>query len=70
LPTLEEGMSLMEREKKSFDLYIDPVFDHRQSYIWTADKVGAGRAWFVVFNLGSCGRLDFGNGYDVRAVRS
>ena len=55
LPTLEEAMSLMEPEKKNGDLYIDPVFDARQRWIWTADKVkGEPRAWYVHFTYGSC----------------
>lgn len=36
LPTLEEAMSLMEPQKKNADLYIDPVFDNTQRWIWTA----------------------------------
>jgi hypothetical protein len=67
LPTLEEAMSLME-PKKSGELYLDPVFDRKQYYIWTADKESAGRAWVVLFVNGYCGR-NVGGNY-VRAVRS
>jgi len=49
LPTLEEAMSLMEPEKKSNGLYLDPVFDEKQQVIWTADKDASGRAWVVKF---------------------
>lgn len=57
LPTLEEAMTLMEREKKNADLYIDPVFDQTQSWIWTADKpAGASLAWVVDFYVGNCPR--------------
>lgn len=38
LPTLEEAMSLMEPTKHG-DLYIDPIFDSKQSWIWTCDQV-------------------------------
>jgi TIR domain/Protein of unknown function (DUF1566) len=69
LPTLEEAMSLME-SKKSGDLYIDAKFNAKQWWIWTADIFSAGRAWFVFFNFGSCGRYGFGYTNDVRAVRS
>lgn len=54
LPTLEEAMSLMECEKKNGDLYIDPVFDKRQWWIWTADRESAGQAWCVTFASGNC----------------
>ena len=71
LPTLEEAMSLMEREKKNADLYIDPMFDTKQRYIWTADRYSASGAWNVVFDLGYCNHI----GVDIldifaRAVRS
>jgi len=70
LPTLEEAMSLME-SKKHDKLFIDSVFDHKQTWIWTLDRErGGGHAWCVGFDSGSCGHL--GVGYDeyVRAVRS
>ncbi|MFQ5630538.1 MAG: DUF1566 domain-containing protein, partial [bacterium] len=38
LPTLEEAMSLMEKENMNGDLHIDPVFDKAQSWIWTSDN--------------------------------
>jgi hypothetical protein len=54
LPTLEEAMSLMEPEQKNVGLFnvglfIDPVFDSEQIWIWTASKQSAGRAWCVFF---------------------
>jgi len=70
LPTLGEAMSLMEREKKSGELYIDPVFDRQQQWIWTADKESAGRAWCVGFYYGYCGHGGVGSDGFVRAVRS
>ncbi len=71
LPTLEEAMSLMEPEKKEH-LYIDPIFDSKQSHIWTANQVGdaISQQWAVDFSSGYC--INYGprsNGY-VRAVRT
>ncbi len=69
LPTLEEAMSLMEPKKKNGDLYIDPVFDKTQSWIWTADPiVGSAAAWVVSFDLGGC--IPYYLFIYVRAVRS
>ena len=69
LPTLEEAMSLMESRERD-DLYIDPVFDRTQRWIWTADKAdSAGVAWVANFNLGYCGRSRVTNGFYVRVVR-
>lgn len=69
LPTLEEAMSLMEREEKNGDLYIDGVFEREQRWIWTADKESAGRAWVVSFNDGVCNHGNVGFNDYVRAVR-
>jgi hypothetical protein len=52
LPTVEEAMSLMEPEIKNGSLYIDPVFDRTQRYIWTADKYLSEVAWVVNFFAG------------------
>ncbi len=54
LPTLEEGMSLMEPSKKNKDLYIDPVFDSNQDWIWTADGYDKNASWIVSFSFGRC----------------
>ncbi|MBD3338831.1 MAG: DUF1566 domain-containing protein [Candidatus Lokiarchaeota archaeon] len=72
LPTLEEAMSLMEPQKNEHSLYIDPLFDAEQLWIWTADSVkGERRQWVVLFSSGGCddGFLYY-DGYYVRAVRS
>jgi len=69
LPTLEEAMSLME-PKPSGDLYIDPVFDRTQRWIWTADKAdSAGVAWVAHFSVGICRHGLVADGAFVRVVR-
>jgi hypothetical protein len=73
LPSLEEAMSLMESKKMNGDLYVDPVFDKIQRWIWTADPVaGSEAAWVVSFNGGRCVPNDLYVDDDifVRAVRS
>ncbi len=67
LPTLEEAMSLIE-PKQYGNLYIDPVFDRKQRWIWTLDKFSASSAWRVSFDLGGCFNLALRSIY-VRAVR-
>ena len=70
LPTIEEGMCLIEQEPKN-DLYIDPVFDSKQRYIWTVDQLkGKLWAWVVFFYNGSSDIVSFDYKYYVRAVRS
>jgi len=53
-------------------LYIDPVFDKKQSWIWTVDKVQgeSGAAWVVSFYSGGCNWYYFITNLYVRAVRS
>lgn len=69
LPTLEEAMSLMERQKQNRVLYLDSVFEKTQSSIWTSDEESDGVQWVVSFNDGLCGR-SYGLNRHVRAVRS
>ncbi len=69
LPTLEETMSLMEREKQNGDLYIDPAFDRKQGWIWTADTESAIVAWVVNFAYGICLSRSVDDSRYVRAVR-
>ncbi|MBV6505004.1 MAG: hypothetical protein ILNGONEN_00560 [Syntrophorhabdaceae bacterium] len=69
LPTLEEAMSLMEREENSAGLYIDPIFDKTQTWIWTTDKYSAGGAWVVSFQYGYCRHEHDTNYSHVRVVR-
>lgn len=71
LPTLEEIMSLMEPKLRENHLYIDPIFDVRQPWVWTADKEPLGGARVVYFDFGSVlfqGIVAFN--FSVRAVRS
>ncbi|MBN2092243.1 DUF1566 domain-containing protein [candidate division KSB1 bacterium] len=71
LPTLEEAMSLMEPTKLNGALYIDPVFDKTQRWIWTADQVAGGSLrWVVYFNYGHCDDDGIYYNYYVRLVRS
>ncbi|MDZ7302679.1 MAG: TIR domain-containing protein [candidate division KSB1 bacterium] len=69
LPTLEEAMSLMEPRQYG-ELYLDPIFDRKQWWIWTSDKESAGRAWYVHFIFGHCDPYAIGDSLCVRAVRS
>jgi len=71
LPTLEEAMSLMEPKRNEVGLFINPVFDKTQEWIYTADKEPGARAWDVLFGSGGCAfydGVDADSSY-VRAVR-
>ena len=53
LPTAEEAASLLESSKKYGGLYLDPVFDKQQRYIWTGDtKEGSNHVLSVYLDDG------------------
>ncbi len=74
LPTSPELMSLMEPEKQSNNLYINPIFDATQNWCWSADRLLIGgsssSAWLVNFDRGSVVWNDFNYQIGVRCVRS
>lgn len=54
LPTLEEAITLLKPEKTDKGLYIDPLFDSKQTWIWTSDLYSVSHAWVVDFDGGGC----------------
>ncbi|CAK0771891.1 hypothetical protein CCP3SC5AM1_750014 [Gammaproteobacteria bacterium] len=67
LPTLEEGASLLESEERNGDLYVDPLFDKTQRWIWTFDKKESfAVGWSVRFDRGS---IDWSGNAGVGYVR-
>jgi len=69
LPTLEEAMSLIEPEKKNGNLYISPMFDQTQRWVWTADRENVRSIWVVYFIKGLCRCNLVNSSLYVRAVR-
>lgn len=69
LPTLKEAITLLKPKKMHNSIFIDPVFDNKQRWIWTSDLSSASSAWVVDFGVGSCGSSDFYLNLFVRAVR-
>lgn len=53
LPTLEEAASLLKANKDGSVLYIDPIFNSAQKYIWTGDIYKKEDRWFVDLNQGN-----------------
>jgi len=70
LPTIEELMSLLEPEKQTNGLYINPIFDRGQPGCWSAGTRSSGSAWGVSFNLGIMGSSSLDSTGYVRGVRS
>ena len=70
LPTIPELMSLLEPTKKNGDLYIDPVFDNKLYWCWSADGRDSGSACTVSFHSGRVGWSHQDPVRSVRAVRT
>jgi len=68
LPALSELISLFTPEKSFQGLYIDPVFDPRQPFCWSATASPAGGAYGVLFFPGSVQVQDLDQRAFIRAV--
>ncbi len=53
LPTLEEGLSLLEPQKNAKGLYLHSCFSKEQPFIFVADQRKPGGYWFVDFKQGT-----------------
>ena len=70
LPTLEEAISLLEPHKKNAFLFIDPIFEDKQTWIWTTDLVkDQPQVWAIHFLFGRCSVSPLDANMFVRAVR-
>ena len=70
LPTVNELLSLVEQNYQSKGIYINPLFDSRQLWCWTADKSSAELvAWRVNFSDGAVNWYSLNAVIYVRAVR-
>ena len=70
LPVLEEAMTIMEPEKQTNKLHVDQLFDKKQLWIWTKDKLSSRVVWVVDFVFGYCNvTFEINDNYFVRAIR-
>ena len=70
LPTAPELMSLLTPTPYGADFCIEPVFDRRQTALWSSDRRSFAAAWFVSTEMGFVAWQDFSAGCYVRAVCS
>lgn len=70
LPTIEELLSLLTPPGRSETLCMDPVFDGKQKWLWSADRHSFTSAWYVNVELGFVSKNDFSALYFARAVSS
>lgn len=70
LPTVDEAASLLESSKKDNSLYIDPIFNEKQEWIWTGDSYDSNNAWSVDFVGGGVLTCHIDDGSYIRPVVS
>jgi len=68
LPTVDELMSLLTATPHGEALCIAPLFDPRQTALWSCDKRSFTAAWYVSVDMGFVWWQDFSAYYYVRAV--
>ena len=73
VPTIPELLSLLEPNKQSNGLFINPLFHKRQDNCWSADMQDSSSlssAWIVTFYFGDVYRYTMDTRLYVRAVRT
>nr|WP_246325428.1 DUF1566 domain-containing protein [Dissulfurirhabdus thermomarina] len=70
LPTLEELMSLLTPVPRGRGHCIEPVFDTRHRWLWSADRASASAAWYANVEVGFVDNQDTGCYNFCRAVAS
>jgi serine/threonine-protein kinase len=68
LATVAELMSLLTETPHGEDFCIEPIFDQRQTALWSCDKRSFTAAWYVSLDMGFVWWQDFSAYYYVRAV--
>ena len=69
LPTIDELRSLVEN-KPVGALYLNPVFNFKQSWCWSSDKPSFDTVWIINFVISTINSQSLGARNHVRAVRS
>ena len=70
LPTAEEAASLLEPEEKYGGLFVNTVFDKKQTWLWTGDDYQSDSVWVISTCYGSVFWSNFNTYYSIRPVRS
>jgi len=70
LPTVNELMSLLIDTPHGEDFCIEPIFEKKQKWLWSADRRSFTSAWYVSIDLGFVSWQDFTCFYYARGVCS
>jgi serine/threonine-protein kinase len=70
LPTVDELMTVLTPTPHGEDYCIEPIFDRKQKWLWSADRRSFIAAWYVSVDMGFIAWQDFSAHYYVRGVSS
>jgi len=68
MPTVDELLTLFTPSAQGIGLCLEPVFDTRQHWLWSADRSSFTSAWYASLALGFLDANDFSSFYHVKAV--
>ena len=68
MPTAAELLTIISPLPKGTGLCLEPVFDLRQHWLWSADRATFTSAWYASLELGFIDSSDLSSYYHVKAV--
>ena len=69
LPTVEELVTILSPLPQGTGHCLGPMFDARQTYLWSCDRCTLISGWYVNLEMGFVGKNDFSSFYHAKAVR-
>ena len=69
LPTIDELITILSPLPQGSGHCLEPIFDSRQTYLWSCDRCTYISGWYVNLEMGFVGKNDFSSFYHVKAVR-
>ncbi len=68
MPTVDELLTLFTPPPQGMGHCLEPVFDTRQHWLWSADQASFTAAWYASLELGFVAANDFSSFYHLKAV--
>ncbi|SMC85480.1 serine/threonine protein kinase [Desulfocicer vacuolatum DSM 3385] len=69
LPTIEELVTILSPLPQGIGHCLEPIFDQRQTYLWSCDRCTFISGWYVNLEMGFVDKNDFSSFYHIKAVR-
>ena len=68
IPTVDELLTILTPPPRGMGHCLEPVFDARQHWLWSADRASFIAAWYASLELGFVASGDFSSFYHLKAV--